>query len=73
MTTFKTTQAIETNRAPFSVESTTYYTERNVTPAEYKSEFGKGYAVKKGQKLITVRDIVTSPTAEQIETAKLKN
>ena len=45
----------------------------NWPPADYKSEFGKGYAVKKGQKLITVRDIITSPTAEQVETAKLKN
>jgi hypothetical protein len=73
MATFKTTQATETNRAPFSVVSTTYYTERKITPAEYKAEFGKGYALKKGQKLITVRDTVASPTPEQIETAKLKN
>ena len=73
MTTFKTIQATETNRAPFSVESTTYYTERRITPAEYKSEFGKGYALKKGQRLITIRDIITKPTAEQIKTAKLKN
>ena len=67
MTTFKTTQ-VENYK-----EETTYYTERKITPADYKAEFGKGYAVKKGQKLITVRDIVTNPTPEQIETAKLKN
>jgi hypothetical protein len=67
MTTFKTTQ-VENYKA-----ETTYYTERKLTPADYKAEFGKGYAVKRGQKLITVRDIITSPTAEQIETAKLKN
>ena len=67
MTTFKTTQ-IENYKS-----ETTYYTERKLTLDEYKSEFGKSYALKKGQRLITIRDIITKPTAEQIKTAKLKN
>ena len=67
MTTYKRTQ-VENYES-----ETTYYTERKITPADYKSEFGKGYALKKGQRLITIRDIITKPTAEQIKTAKLKN
>ena len=65
-TIYTSTTAHEINEAPFSVETTTYYTERKVTPEEYRAEFGKGYAVKKNQKKITVRDYMTKEQADKM-------
>ena len=69
MKIFTNTQAYETAEAPYSTETTAYYTERKVTPEDYKSEFGKGYALKRGQKLITVRDYKSEAQTKQLMAA----
>ena len=66
MKIFTSTQAHETAEAPYSVETSTYYTERKITPKEFRSEFGRGYALKRGQKLITVRDYKSKAQASKM-------
>ena len=59
-TIYKTTQV--TNYEP----ETLYYTERKLTPEEYRAEFNRGYPLKKNQKLITDRVFLSKTQAERL-------
>ena len=45
------------------IDTTYYYIEQKMTHEEYKKEFKEGIALKKNQKLITVRRYIDKPCA----------
>ncbi|GAA1099739.1 hypothetical protein [Tsukamurella spumae] len=45
--------------------TTKYFTERYLTAEEFQQEFGSRYALKRGQKLIAIRDYISEREALQ--------